>query len=185
MDRELVVRAQQGDQDAFTALVASSSGQLNAVARLILRDPQTADDAVQDALVDAWRGIRGLRDPDRFEPWIRQVLLRSCRDRARRDGRRRIAEIPILPGDGPTVPDGQRQLVITDQVARGLGRLTADQRAVLVLTYYLDLPAAEAAQALGVPVGTLKSRLHRSLEALRAALEADDRGLALSKEWLA
>ena len=185
MDRELVVRAQHGDQEAFATLAAASLGRLNAIARLILRDHSAADDAVQDALVDAWRGIRGLRDADRFEAWLRQLLVRSCRDRARRDGRRRVVEIQILPGDGLSGPDGQLGLATRDQLARGLDRLTLDQRAVLVLTYFLDLPATEAAQALEIPVGTLKSRLHRSLEALRAILESDEREPALAKEWLA
>ncbi len=185
MDRDLVVRAQEGDRDAFATLVASSLGRLNAVARLILRDGTSADDAVQDALVDAWRGIRGLRDPDRFEAWLRRLLVRACQDRARRDRRRTVVEIRLLPGDGPVQPDTAHGLAINDQLTRGLGRLTPEQRGALVLVYYLDLPLSEAAQTLGIPIGTLKSRLNRSLTTLRGVLEADEREPAFSKESLA
>ena len=87
MDRDLVIRAREGDHDAFAQLAARSIGRLNALARLILTDYSRAEDAVQDALVDAWRDFRGLRDPDRFDAWLNRILIRACQN-ARRPGHR-------------------------------------------------------------------------------------------------
>jgi RNA polymerase sigma-70 factor (ECF subfamily) len=181
MDPELVVRARQGDHDAFARLVAGSIGRLNAIARLILRDYALAEDAVQDCFVDAWRSLPGLRDPERFQAWLTRLLVRSCQD-ARRRARRRIVELPLLTNDGPDVPDHQARFAVIDQIERGLQRLTVDERAVLVLTYYLDLPIAETASVLGIPSGTVKSRLHRAISALRATVDADDRPVATTAE---
>jgi len=181
MDRELVVLAREGDHDAFARLVAGSTGRLNAIARLILRDYALAEDAVQDAFVDAWRSLPGLREPDRFDAWLTRLLVRSCQD-VRRRARRRVVELPLLSDDGPQVTDHQAAFAVTDQIERGLHGLTADQRTVLVLSFYLDLPVAEAASILGIPAGTMKSRLHRAISALRATVEADDRPIARTAE---
>ena len=175
MDRDLVLQARAGDRDAFSRLAAGSLGRLNAVARLIVRDDGRAEDAVQDALVDAWRDLRALRDPDQFDAWLYRLLIRACQDTTRRERRRRTVELPLLAIDGPPIPDAQHLTALSDQVERGLRRLTVEQRSVLVLTYYLDLPLGEAAATLGIPLGTMKSRLHRALDALRASLEADER----------
>lgn len=181
MDRELVVLAREGDHDAFARLVAASVGRLNAIARLILRDYSLAEDAVQDAFVDAWRSLPGLRDPDRFDAWLTRLLVRSCQDLRRRT-RRRVIELPLLTGDGPQIADHQTTFAVTDQIERGLQGLTVDQRTVLVLAFYLDLPVAEAASILGIPAGTMKSRLHRAILALRATVDADDRSVARTAE---
>lgn len=175
MDRELVVRAMGGDHDAFTSLVAGSIGRLNAIARLILRDSGLAEDAVQEAFVDAWRSLPGLRDPERFDAWLTRLMVRACHDTRHRAIRRRVVELPLLNGDGPDVADHQTAFAVTDQIERGLQRLTIDQRTVLVLSFYVDLTLAEAALVLGIPTGTMKSRLHRAMSALRATLDADDR----------
>lgn len=175
MDRVLVTQAREGDHDAFARLVALSIGRLNAIARLILRDQGLAEDAVQDAFVDAWRSLPGLRDPDRFEAWLTRLLVRACQDNRRRAARRWNLELPLEPGDSPDVVDHQAELAVADQLERSLRRLTVDQRTVLVLVYYLDLPIAEAAAAIGIPAGTMKSRLSRAISALRATVDADDR----------
>jgi RNA polymerase sigma factor (sigma-70 family) len=175
MDRDLVLQARAGDRDAFSRLAAGSLPRLNAVARLIVRDDGRAEDAVQDALVDAWRDLRGLRDADRFDAWLNRLLVRACQDTARRERRRRTVELPLFAIDGPPVVDAQHMTALSDEIERGLRRLTVEQRSVLVLTYYLDLPLGDAATTLGIPVGTMKSRLHRALGALRASLEADQR----------
>jgi RNA polymerase sigma-70 factor (ECF subfamily) len=167
--------ARQGDHDAFTALVTGAINGLYATARLILRSDDLADDAVQDALLRAWLGIRGLRDPDRFEAWLRRLLVHACYRAARHRRKRRVFEIHDLPFAGPTTVDGQLSLAIRDQLERGFGRLAPEQRAVLVVHHFLDLPDAEAADVLGIPIGTLKSRLNRAKSALRAALAAEDR----------
>ena len=181
MDRELVIQAKEGDHDAYARLVAGSIGRLNAIARLILRDYALAEDAVQDAYVDAWRSLPGLRDPDKFQAWLTRLLVRSCQD-ARRRARRRVVELPLLSSDQPDVADLQSTFAVTDQIERGLHGLTVDQRSVIVLTYYLDLPVAEAASVLGIPTGTMKSRLHRAISALRATVDADDRPIARAAE---
>jgi RNA polymerase sigma factor (sigma-70 family) len=172
---ELVVRARGGDRDAFSELVARSIGRLTAVARMILRDEYAAQDAVQDAFIEAWRSLPGLRDPDAFEGWMRRLLMRACFRLIRRNKRTSAVEIQLTPVDEPASLGLERQLAIHDQLQRGLARLAPELRAVVVLVYYLDLPYAQAADAMGVPVGTMKSRLNRATKVLRAEIEADDR----------
>lgn len=173
--RSLVVRAREGDHSAFSELAARSIGRLTATARMILRDEYGAQDAVQDTLLEAWRSLPGLRDPDRFEAWLRRLLVRACFSRARDSRGRSHIEIRLTPADEPATAGAEREFAIHDQLERGLARLSAEQRAVVVLVYYLDLPLADAAQALGIPLGTTKSRLNRATQSLRAAIEADDR----------
>jgi RNA polymerase sigma-70 factor, ECF subfamily len=184
MQRELVLRAREGDHDAFSELAAGSIERLLALARLIVRDHDRAQDAVQDALVNAWLDIRGLRDPDRFDAWLHRLLVRSCYRTSRRDRRRGSFELPLLPVERDHAPDSQQALVIRDQIDRGFRRLPVDQRAVLVLHHYLSLPDREAADILDIPIGTVKSRLNRATAALRAALEAEDRAGTVGQESL-
>jgi RNA polymerase sigma factor (sigma-70 family) len=189
MQRDLVVRAQHGDHDAFTALVAGAVQQLYATARLILRRDELAEDAVQEALVKAWTAIRGLRDPDRFDAWIYRLVVHACYRAARGERRRGVVEIHELPNDSARTrhsqPDTQGSVASRDQLERGFRRLSPDQRAVLVTHFYLDLSDAEAALVLDIPTGTLKSRLNRATVALRAALEADERQAGLTRESIA
>lgn len=173
--RELVIRARAGDQDAFSQLAARSIGRLTAVARMILRDEYAAQDAVQDTFIEAWRSLPGLREPDKFEAWTRRLLVRACFRSGRRTRRVGAVEIRLTPADEPATAGLERHLDIHDQLERGLARLPAEQRAAVILVYYLDLPLADAAQAMNVPLGTAKSRLNRATQALRAAIDADDR----------
>jgi len=184
VDPRLVVRAQAGDREAFASLAAGSIGRLNGVARLILRDRDLADDAVQDALVAAWRNLRALREPDRFDAWLNRLLVRACYDHARRGTRRRVVELQVAAIDEPATSDAQTATALHDQFERVLGRLPTEQRATVVLVYYLDLSLPEAAATLGIPVGTVKSRLHRALQSLHAIVDADDRS-SIQKESLA
>jgi RNA polymerase sigma factor (sigma-70 family) len=184
MDRELVIRARDGDHDAFARLAAGSIGRLNAIARLILSDHARAEDAVQDALVDAWRNLRGLRDPDRFDAWLTRILVRSCQDARRLERRRRLVELPFF-GDGPASDDAQKSTADTDLLERGLRLLSIDQRTVLVLSFYLDLTLADSAAILGIPLGTMKSRQSRAIDALRATIAATDRTPGYPAERLA
>ncbi len=174
VQRDLVVRAQGGDHDAFSVLAGAAIGRLDAAARLILRDADQAQDAVQETLIRCWRDLPTLRDPERFEAWLNRIFLNACRDQQRRLARRRVeVTLPeILPH---AVPDGQATTSDRDQLERGVRRLEPEHRTIIVLHYYLGLPLAESAAAMGVPVGTAKSRLHRATQALRATLEADDR----------
>jgi RNA polymerase sigma-70 factor (ECF subfamily) len=185
MQRDLVVRARGGDHDAFSDLAAGSIERILAVARLIVRDPDRAEDAVQEALVNAWLDIKGLRDPDRFDAWLHRLLVRSCYRVARRERRRHEIEVPMLPTDADTMADSQQALALRDQIDRGIRRLPIDQRAVLVVHYYLDLRDRDAADVLDIPIGTVKSRLHRATAALRAALEAEDRAATVHQESMA
>jgi RNA polymerase sigma-70 factor, ECF subfamily len=173
--RDLVVRAREGDRDAFSELVARSIGRLTAAARMILRDEFAAQDAVQEAFIEAWRSLPGLREPDSFDAWMRRLLVRACFRGVDRNKRVKAIEIPFAPGHEPAISGVERDLDLHDQLERGLARLPAELRAVVVLVYYLDLPLADAAQAMGVPLGTTKSRLHRATQGLRAAIDADDR----------
>ena len=173
--RELVILAREGDHRAYAELTARSIGRLTAAARMILRNEHLAEDAVQDTLVEAWRSLPGLRDPDRFDAWLHRLLVRACHSRARRDWRRAVVELRLTPADEPKTQGAEHALELHDQLERGLSRLTPEQRTVVVLAYYLDLPLADAAQVVGIPVGTMKSRLSRATQALRAVIDADER----------
>jgi RNA polymerase sigma-70 factor (ECF subfamily) len=173
MSRELVVRAQHGDREAFAILAGAQLGRLVGTASLVLHGSASADDAAQETLVRAWRDLRRLRDPDRFGPWLHRLLIRACQDQLRRTRHEIPAGELIVERGGmtdPTASFGER-----DEIDRGLRRLTDDQRIVVVLRYYADLSEADIAQALGVPRGTVKSRLHRALSSLRAELAAEAR----------
>jgi RNA polymerase sigma-70 factor (ECF subfamily) len=172
--RELVERAGRGDHDAFATLVHASFARLEAVARLILRDHELARDAVQDAYLRAWTDLPRLRDPDRFDAWLHRLTVNTCLDALRRR-KRRPAEVELTPIMPPTVDDRSGHIADRDQLERGFRRLGADQRAVLVLHYFLGLPASAIAEILDIPAGTAQSRLHRALTELRAALAADER----------
>ena len=171
--RELVVRAGRGDQDAFASLAGASIARLEAVARLILRDDGLAQDAVQEALIRAWRDLPGLRDPDRFDAWFQRLIVNACLDAARRR-RRRPIEVDLTEIEPPLGVNSANLIADRDELEHGLRRLSVDQRALLVLHYYLGLPTTSVAEMLGVPLGTAQSRLHRALEAMRAALLADE-----------
>ena len=142
---------------------------------MILRDDYAAQDAVQESFIEAWRSLPGLRDPDKFEAWMRRLLVRACFKEISRGKRVHTVEIRLTPGDEPLTTGAEKDLHVRDQLERGLARLSMDQRTAVVLVYYLDLPLADAAQAMGVPVGTTKSRLNRATQAMRAAIEADER----------
>jgi RNA polymerase sigma-70 factor (ECF subfamily) len=173
MDRELVVRAQQGDQHAFEALTVAAHPRLFRVAHGILRDPTAAEDATQQAFIDIWRHLRRLRDPARFEAWAYRIVVNACRDEVKRRPDWVSDEVtPEVPAFGS---DPYGVVADRDQLSRGFARLSVDHRAVIVLRYLLDLPVEDAAEALGVPPGTIQSRLSRALASLRAVLEADAR----------
>lgn len=164
--RVLVDRARDGDHDAFAKLVDPSLARLDAAARLILRDPELARDAVQEGLLRAWRDLRGLRDPDRFDAWLRRLTVHACLDLARRR-RRRPIEVELTPIFASTAGDPAAQLADRDIVDRALRRLDPGHRAVVALHYLLGMPLPEVAATLGIPLGTAKSRLHHALAAMR------------------
>ncbi len=179
MRRDLVEQAMAGDHGAFSELARASIGRLYATARLILRDDGRAEDATQEALVAAWRDLSALRDPDRFDAWLHRLLVRACYREIRRGQHRWTIEVDVeglsLASADPAMDDPALRLIDRDQLQRGFARLDDDQRIVLVLHYYLGFTLDEAAHALGVPPGTVRSRLHRATQAMRAGLEADGR----------
>lgn len=162
-----------GDRDAFGILAERSLPRLVGTAGLILRDADAADDAAQEALVRAWRDLPGLRDPDRFEAWLHRVLVRACGDQVRRRQRDRRDAATVVVPPGPR--DATQRVADRDEMERALARLSVEQRIAVVLHYYLGLSHPEIAEATGQPLGTVKSRLSRALDALQAALAADAR----------
>jgi RNA polymerase sigma-70 factor, ECF subfamily len=178
MDTDLVTRAQGGDEEAFAVLAVAVGDRLHAVAHRILRDVGLAEDATQNALLAIWRDLPKLRDPARFEAWAYRLLVRACYAEGRK-ARARQPTLRLLSTTEPMAADVTRSLVDRDQLERGFRRLTVDHRAVIVLHHYLDLPIDRIAEVLGVPPGTVRSRLHYAMRALRAVLDADARPPAM------
>lgn len=173
MRRDLVEAAQRGDHEAFEVLATTAADRLYAVARLILRSTDLAEDAVQEALVRAWRQLPSLRDADRFDAWLYRLLVNVCADQGRQL-RRWSTQVRPLPVE-PTIGDHAAAVADREQLERGFERLRPEQRAVVVLHYYSGFSAAEIARMLDIPGGTARSRLHYATDALRAALQADAR----------
>jgi RNA polymerase sigma factor (sigma-70 family) len=170
--RGLVERARQGDHDAFAELARAAVVRLDQAARLILRDPELARDAVQEGLIRAWRDLPSLRDPDRFDAWLRRLVVNSCIDQTRRR-RRRPIEVELTVIHAPAISDISGALADRDQIDEVLRRLDERTRAVVILHYFLGLPLTEVAANLGIPVGTVKSRLHRALGEMRVSIAAE------------
>jgi RNA polymerase sigma-70 factor (ECF subfamily) len=174
MQRELVERARSGDLAAFSDLARDSLTRLYAVATLILRDRDRAEDAVQDALLHAWKSVHALRDPDAFEAWLHRITVHACYRSARKERRRVAVEVHEVPDpSSPAHPDPSAWMGDREQLFEAVGRLPIEQRAVLVVHYYLDYPLSRTAAILDIPEGTAKSRLHLGLSALRRVLHDD------------
>ena len=166
--RELVERARRGDHDAFAGLVDAALARLDAAARLILRDPELARDAVQEALIRAWRDLAGLRDPDRFDAWLHRLTVNACLDLARRR-RRRPSRSRLTPIE-PAASDVAGALADRELVDAALRRLDPGHRAVVAMHYLLGMPLPEVAAALGIP-----ARDRQVPAALRARRDAPGR----------
>jgi RNA polymerase sigma-70 factor (ECF subfamily) len=171
--RALIDRARRGDHAAFAELVDGSIRRLDAAARLVLRDPDLAQDAVQDALIRAWRDLPGLREPDRFDAWLHRLTVNACLDLLRRR-RRRAIEVELSPIDAMQAPaDHATAFDQHELVDAALRRLDPGHRAVVALHYLLGMPLPDVAVSLGIPYGTAKSRLHYALAAMRAEASAE------------
>jgi len=169
---ELIERARNGDREAFGTLAAAWVDRLYTIAVRVVRDRDRAEDAVQTALLKAWRDLPLLREPERFEAWLHRLLVRACYDEARRQ-RAFVASVRIVSIE-PGQADASGHLADRDQIERAFRRLPVDQRAVVVLHHYEGRALTEVAEILGIPMGTARSRLHYALRALRAAVTADD-----------
>jgi RNA polymerase sigma-70 factor, ECF subfamily len=177
VDRDLVEAARRGDREAYADLIRIHGDRLYAIAQRILRDVDRTEDALQDALVIAWRDLPGLRDPDRFDAWLNRLVVRSCIHEAVRQ-RRLVANLRVIPADLATPTDEFLSVADRDQLERGFRRLDASHRAILVLRHFAGYEPTEIAELLGIPAGTARSRLHHAHRAMRAALEADERLVA-------
>ena len=173
MQQELVERARRGDHDAFAALVDVSVTRLEATAWLIVRDRELARDVVQDALLRAWRDLPGLRDPDRFDAWLQRLLVNTSLMAIRRR-RRRPIEVELQPIVPHSEPDPAGAIADRDELERAFAHLEPEQRAVVVLRYFLGMPMADIASVMGIPLGTAKSRLNRALSTMRVVVGPRD-----------
>ena len=180
MADQLVERAKRGDQDAFASLATLHVDACYRLAYRILRDPHRAQDATQQALLGAWRDLPTLRDSERFEAWLRRLVVNACYTEARTE-RRWVARVRVIPTATPIEPDVARSVAARDELEDAFRRLTPDQRAVVVLYHHLGYPLTEIAATLGIPAGTARSRLHHAVRQLRAALD-DGRSLVTSEE---
>jgi RNA polymerase sigma-70 factor, ECF subfamily len=174
VDQDLVLRAQQGDRDAYEALALGAANRLYATAHRIVRDADRAEEAVQQTLVAVWRELPSLRDPRLFEAWTYRLVVRFCLVESRRARRTGIREIPMDDAIEATT-DAYASFDLRDELDRALGELSADHRTVVVLHHYVGLSLAEIASILDVPYGTVGSRLHHATRSLRSALAAGER----------
>ncbi len=173
MDTELVIRAQKGDQAAFTEIATVTYGRLHSVAFGILRDRALAEDAVQQSMLDAWRNLPKLRDPARFDAWSYRLTVNACYAESKRAKR----WMPNLAPEAtePRAPDEIGAVADRELLDRSFRQLSVDQRAVLVLRHIVGLPLEEVARVLDIPAGTARSRLYRALQSMRATIDADER----------
>ena len=174
MNTNVIMRAQDGDAEAFESLAMAIAERLHEVALRILRDGALAEDATQRALVAIWRDLPQLRDPGRFDAWSYRLLVRACYAEGRH-ARRAGPDLRLLYGHEPAASDGLGVIVDRDQLERGFRRLSMEHRSAVVLHHYVGLTIPQVAEALGVPEGTVRSRLHYAIRKLRRALEADAR----------
>ncbi len=172
MRTRLVEQAQQGDERAFADLVDLDGDRCYAIAYRILRDVERAQDAVQQAFLLAWRELPRLRDPERFETWLHRLVVNACYEEFRRY-RRWSANVSELPVDGPVATDTLVSIDERDALVRAFRTLSPEHRAVVVLHHHTGLPLTSIAEVVGVPVGTVKSRLHYATRILRGALASD------------
>jgi len=169
--QQATLRAQHGDQEAFETLVRLSIGHQGALARFVLRDPELAHDAVQNALMLAWRDLPGLRDPECFEAWLNRLTFHAAIEEARKR-RRHDVEVELVPDLVAVDDDPAQRVVERDALDAALADLDPDHRDLVMLHVCLGVPLPEAAERLGIPLGTAKSRLHRALGQLRASMAA-------------
>jgi RNA polymerase sigma-70 factor (ECF subfamily) len=170
---DLIRRAARGDSRAFEMLVSTRAEPAFRIARAILGNESDARDATQDAFMSVWRELPRLRDPDRFDAWLRRILVNACRGQIRARGRVREIPLEAAPDRAPAGPGMSEQVSGAEVLDKAFGRLDADKRAILVLHYLEHESVASIARAIGVPVGTMKWRLHSARAALERALRAE------------
>ena len=183
MDRRLVEQAQAGDRDAFAGLLRAMGDRLYAVAFRVLRDPDLAQDAYQEAMIAAWKQLPFLRDPDRFEAWVHRILVHACYSESRKRTRW-ATNVRVLDLNEDIAGDTGHAIHDRERLELAFRDLTIEQRAIFVLHHHAGVPLVEIATTLGIPAGTARSRLHYATQALRRALDAGE-ALGAPKEGLA
>jgi RNA polymerase sigma-70 factor (ECF subfamily) len=169
---DLVIAARAGDGDAFMDLVQLETPEAFRLTLAILRHPSDAEDALQEAFVRAWRELPGLRDLERWPAWFRRITVNAAIDTARR--KKAFHIVPLGFHEPPPMADGSAGLADRDEVTRAMGHLDSKDRALLALRFGHDLELPDVAAALGIPLGTAKSRLHRALGRMRKEMESVD-----------
>lgn len=158
------VSVQEREGSEFVALAQRRLDHVYKLAGYLLLDATEAEDCVQDALLRAWRGWPSLRDRDRFDAWLDRIVVNTARSRLGRG--RRLRGIALDPELDVATGDPFHRTLDRDELGRALARLPIDQRAVVVLRYWASMQLDEIAVHLGIPLGTVKSRLHYALQAL-------------------
>ena len=181
-DEELVEACQAGESSAFDLLVTRWEDKIRGACYRLLGSEEEARDAAQEAFLKAYRGLPGFKREARFSSWLYQIAVNLCRDRLRRRKGRSLVSLdaleevgPVIAGRGPGAHDLVEQLDLCRAVRRAVGALSEEQREVLILKEYQGLTFLEIAQALDLPVSTVKTRLYRGLGQLRLRLE--DQGI--------
>jgi RNA polymerase sigma-70 factor (ECF subfamily) len=168
----LVAAARRGDRDAFRTLVEPHLAVALGASTVLTGSAADAADAVQEALLSAWQGLGSLREPDAFPAWFRRHVIRAASRASRARHRGHVVELdPSLA----IATDDLDRIVEGRTLGRAFDRLDEPDRLLLTLHHVWGLPVAETAEILGVPEGTVKSRVHYAMQRLRAGFDAEDR----------
>jgi RNA polymerase sigma-70 factor (ECF subfamily) len=174
--RELIEQARQGDRAAYEQIARRKVETVYRTARAILGNDADAEDATQDALIGAWTQFGSLRDVDRFDAWLGRITVNACRMALRRRRSRAVVDLAEASENDLTdtrASGFEGRTVSANAFDRAFDRLPVEQRSILVLHHHIELPLAEIAARLGVPEGTVKSRLHAARTALDRSLERE------------
>ncbi len=160
------------EDDIFARVSDAYLARAVGLACYLLGDQSEAEDTAQEAMARAWKARRSLRDLALFDAWFDRILVNCCRERQRRQ--HRIQEVSLSAGGEAGGRDEFGAVLARDSIGRALASLTLEQRTVVVLRYWLDLSLEQVAERLAWPLGTVKSRLHHALAAIRERIESDD-----------
>jgi RNA polymerase sigma-70 factor (ECF subfamily) len=174
VERELVLAARMGDEAAFARLIEAEAPCIYRAVLAVVQSPEDAQEVIQDASIRAWRQLGGLREVDKWPAWFRRIAVRQAIDRANRQGRKRLHEIDLDSMDVEPARDPSSGWADRVAVMSALRQLPPDDRVLLGLRFGADLEVADVAAALNIPLGTAKSRLHRALGRLAAAMGDED-----------
>lgn len=173
MEEEAIRQAQRGDHSAFRKLVEAHSEMAWRVARTLLGDSLTAEDALQEAWLDAWRGLANFDNTRPFRPWLLTIVANRCRMTRRRRAlpTTSIGEANYAGGLFEDLADALVHSETDASLAASLAMLPIDRRRLVELRYFAQLDISEIALVLGIAEGTVKSRIHRTLASLKKSLQ--------------